>query len=85
MLKTYTVFTSIYAWKNETLVPVGERVQSKDNRYGNYYEKPGVEIVLCKGKKTLFTLIFRGGDREKLRQEDVKGFEREEGTKINFQ
>ena len=59
--------------ENGTLIPVGEQVLSMGSDYGKYYEEPGIEILLCKGEKTVFTLIFWGENREETEARKLKG------------
>jgi 3-methylornithine--L-lysine ligase len=59
----YCIYEHLMLGENGTLIPVGEQVLSMGSDYGKYYEEPGIEILLCKGKNPVFTLVIWGEDR----------------------
>ena len=59
--------------ENRVLVPVVEQVLSMGSDYGKFYEEPGIEILLCKGKNPVFTLVFWGKDKEEAETLKCKG------------
>jgi pyrrolysine biosynthesis protein PylC len=74
----YCIYEHLMLGENGTLLPVGEQILSSGNDYGKYYEEPGIEILLCKGKdperqNPVFTLVFWGKDRETAEGKKSKG------------
>lgn len=74
----YCIYEHLMLGENATLLPVGEQVLALGSDYGEYYEEPGIEIMLCKGKdperkNPVFTLIFWGKDRAEAEEKKFKG------------
>jgi pyrrolysine biosynthesis protein PylC len=69
----YCIYEHLMLAENGALISVGEQVLSMGNDYGKYYEEPGIEIFLCKGKDLIFTLVFWGKDREEAEAKKSKG------------
>jgi 3-methylornithine--L-lysine ligase len=69
----YCIYEHLMLGENGTLIPVGEQVLSMGSDYGKYYEEPGIEILLCKGKKPVFTLVFWGKTMEETEARKLKG------------
>jgi 3-methylornithine--L-lysine ligase len=69
----YCIYEHLMLEENGTLIPVGEQALSKGRDYGNYYEEPGIEILLCQGEKSIFTLIFWGKNIEEAEVKKQKG------------
>ena len=69
----YCIYEHLMLGENGTLTPVGEQILSRGRDYGNYYEEPGIEILLCKGEKPIFTLVFWGKNREEAEVRKRKG------------
>jgi pyrrolysine biosynthesis protein PylC len=74
----YCIYEHLMLAENGILIPVGEQVLSMGSDYGMYYEEPGIEIMLCKGKDPegkdpVFTLVFWGRDREEAEARRCKG------------
>jgi hypothetical protein len=69
----YCIYEHLILEKNGGLVPVGNLAFSKDDDYEKFYEEPGIEILLRKGEKQVFTLIFWGKDKEEAEEQKCKG------------
>jgi len=69
----YCIYEHLMLGENGTLIPVGEQVLSMGNDYGKYHEESGIEIFLCKGEKTVFTMVFWGKDKEEADDRKRKG------------
>ncbi len=69
----YCIYEHLMLGENGTLTPVGEQLLSGGRDYGNYYEEDGIEILLCKGEKPIFTLVFWGKNREEAEIRKRKG------------
>jgi pyrrolysine biosynthesis protein PylC len=59
----YCIYEHLMLGEKGDLIPIGEQILSRGSNYGNYYEEPGIEIFLCKGKNPVFTLVIWGEDR----------------------
>jgi hypothetical protein len=69
----YCIYEHLMLEKNGGLVPVGNQTFSKDDDYEKFYEEPGIEILLRKGEKQVFTLISWGKDKEEAEEQKCKG------------
>ena len=74
----YCIYEHLMLGENGTLLPVGEQILALGSDYGKYYEEPGIEILICKGKdperqNPVFTLVFWGKDREETEDKKCKG------------
>ena len=69
----YCIYEHLMLEENGVLAPVGEQVLSMGSDYGKFYEEPGIEILLCKGKNPVFTLVFWGKDKEEAETLKCKG------------
>ena len=69
----YCIYEHLMLGENGVLVPVGEQVLSMGSDYGNFYEEPGIEILLCKGENPVFTLVFWGKDKEEAEAKKCRG------------
>lgn len=69
----YCIYEHLMLKENGVLAPVGEQVLSMGSDYGKFYEEPGIEILLCKGKKPVFTLVFWGKNKEEAEKIRCKG------------
>jgi|WetSurMetagenome_2_1015567.scaffolds.fasta_scaffold1339840_1 hypothetical protein len=69
----YCIYEHFTLEKNGNLVPVGKQAFSTGDDYEKFYEEPGIEILLSKGEKQVFTLIFRGKDKEEAEEQKGKG------------
>jgi carbamoylphosphate synthase large subunit len=69
----HCIYEHFMLGKNGVLVPVGEQVLSTCSDHGKFYEEPGIEILLYRGKNTVFTLISWGKDKEEAEAKKCKG------------
>ncbi|WP_255337065.1 3-methylornithine--L-lysine ligase PylC [Methanosarcina sp. KYL-1] len=69
----YCIYEHLMLGEDKALVPVGEQVLSLGSEYGEYFTEPGLEILLCKGKNPVFTLVAWGPDKEEAENRKSKG------------
>jgi pyrrolysine biosynthesis protein PylC len=69
----YCIYEHLLLGENGTLTPVGEQALARGREYGSYYEEDGIEILLCKGEKPIFTLVLWGRNREEAEVRKRKG------------
>ncbi len=70
----YCIYEHFMLEKNGVLVPVGEQALSTmGDDHGKFYEEPGIEILLYRGKNSVFTLISWGKNKEEAEAKKCKG------------